>query len=126
MLYFNTIRVFSDHVGAVELYEKEDEKKILFDFRSYVDQEEVTTEIKKLDPKKTTTGISIAMLQENVDICAPILTEIFKDCIANEHKLADNTPIFKSLGSTAKINYRPISILRSVLKLFERSIQKQL
>ena len=84
-----------------------------------------------VDPKKTTTGISIAMLQEYVDICAPILTEIFNDCIihgtfANELQLADITPISKSIDSTAKTNYRPISILRSVSKLFEKLIQKQL
>ena len=71
------------------------------------------------------------MLQENVDICAPILTDIFNDCIkngrfANELKLADITPIFKSVDSTAKKNYRPISILKSVSKLFEKLIHKQL
>ena len=70
------------------------------------------------------------MLQENVDICAPILTKIFNDFIKNgifadELELADITPIFKSFDITAKKNYRPISTLRSVLKLFEKSIQKQ-
>ena len=71
------------------------------------------------------------MLQENVDICAPILTDIFNDCskngtFANELKLADITPIFKSVDNTAKKNYRPISILKSVSKLFEKLIHKQL
>ena len=50
------------------------------------------------------------MLQENVDIRAPILTNIFNDCIkdckfANELKHADITPIFKSIDSTAKKIY---------------------
>ena len=99
-----------------------------FDF---VDAEKVEIEIKKLDPSKTTTGISIAMLKDNVDILAPILCDIFNDCISNgtfpdELKLADISPIFKSVDSTAKKNYRPISILRSVSKLFERLIQNQL
>ena len=70
------------------------------------------------------------MLQENVDICAPILTEILNDCFKNgtfadELKLADITLIFKLIDSTAKKNYRPISILRSVSKQFEKLIQKQ-
>ena len=56
--------------------------------------EEIMKEIKKLDSKKSTNGINIAMLKDNVDICAPILTEIFNNCIKNgifadELKLAD-------------------------------------
>ena len=44
---------------------------------------------------------------DNVDICAPILTEIFNDCIKNgtfadELKLAAILPIFKLIDSTAK------------------------
>ena len=71
------------------------------------------------------------MLKDNVDICAPILMEIFNNCIKNgtfadELKLADISPIFKSIDSTDKKNYRPISILKSVSKLFEKLIQKQL
>ena len=64
----------------------------------FVYLDEVTSEIKKLDLKKTTTGISTEMLRENADICAPILTDIFNDCIkdgafANELNLADRTAI---------------------------------
>ena len=71
------------------------------------------------------------MLKDNVDIIAPILMEIFNSCIKNgtfpdELKLVDISPIFKSIDSTDKNNYRPISILRSVSKLFEKLIRKQL
>ena len=64
------------------------------------------------------------MLKDNVDICAPILMLIFNGCIKNKTfpdalKLADISPIFKSLNGTDKANYRPISILRSVSKHFE-------
>ena len=41
-------------------------------------------------------------------------------------KLVDINPIFKSVDSMAKKNYRPVSILNSVSKLFEKLIQKQL
>ena len=40
-------------------------------------------------------------------------------------KLADITPIFKSVDSMAKKNYRPLSISNSVSKLFETLTQKQ-
>ena len=70
-------------------------------------------------------------MKENVDICAPKLAEIFNSCIQNgifpsELKLADISPIFKAVDSTAKKNYRPVSILNSISKLFEKLIQKQL
>ena len=41
-------------------------------------------------------------------------------------KLADISPISKSIGSTDKKYHRPISILKSVSKLFEKLIQVQL
>ena len=69
----------------------------LFEF-NFVETEEVTSEIEKQDPRETTTGISIAMLQDNVDIFALILTDIFNDCVSNETfavevKLAVISPI---------------------------------
>ena len=71
------------------------------------------------------------MLKKNLDICAPTLTKILNSCISDgtfpkELKLADITPIFKSVDSTSKKNYRPISILKSVSKSFEKLIQHQL
>ena len=41
-------------------------------------------------------------------------------------KSADVTPVFRSDDVTDKKNYRPISVLPVVSKLFERVIQKQL
>ena len=40
-------------------------------------------------------------------------------------KLADISPIFKKLGSIFVKNYRPVSVLPVVSKLFERLMQKQ-
>ena len=68
---------------------------------------------------------------DNSDIFAHIFTNIFNSCISNgifpeKLKLADITPIFKSVDSMAKKNYRAVSILNSVSKLFEKLKQKQL
>ena len=41
-------------------------------------------------------------------------------------KLADITPVFKKKDPLNKINYRPISVLPSISKLFEKLMQHQL
>ena len=124
----NIICRFKNHPSIIAINSKKFERA--FEFQP-IDTEKITEEIKKLDANKTATGISIAMLKDYVDIFAPILAEIFNDCISkgtfpDELKLADISPIFKSIDSTAKKNYRPISILKSVSKLFEKLIQNQL
>ena len=85
----------------------------------------------RIDQNKSTTGISIGLLKDVSEICTPILTNIINSCIKigvfpDQLKLADISPIFKSVYSMAKKNYRPVSILNSVSKLFEKLIQKQL
>ena len=64
------------------------------------------------------------MLKYDFDICVPILMEIFNSCVRNgkfsdELDFADISPFSKSIDSTDRKNYRPISALRSVLKLCE-------
>ena len=44
----------------------------------------------------------------------------------NQLKFADKSPIFTSVDNMTKKSYRPMSILNSVSKLFEKLIQKQL
>ena len=44
----------------------------------------------------------------------------------SEMKLADVTPVFKNEDQTKKENYRPISILSNLSKVFERCLYNQL
>ena len=44
----------------------------------------------------------------------------------SEMKLADITPVFKKEDRTKKENYRPISILSNLSKVFERCLYNQL
>ena len=124
----NVVHRFKNHPSITAINRKQFENSFEF---SFVDSEVVMTEINKLDPNKTTTGIGIRMLKDHADIVAPFLMGIFNECIKDgkfpdELKLADISPIFKAIDSTAKKNYRPISILNSVSKLFEKLIQNQL
>ena len=56
---------------------------------------------------------------------------LFNNAISNSEfpenlKLADVTPVFKKKDPLDKTNYRPVSVLPSVSKIFERLMQKQI
>ena len=95
---------------------------------------EMITEIKKLDAKKSGTfmNIPVKILKESVDIVAQPLTDIWKHEVilgrkfSSQLKLADISPLHKKLETIKKENYRPVSLLPLVSKLFERIMQKQM
>ena len=99
-----------------------------------VDVRDMVNEIDKLNAKKSGTfmNIPVKRLKEVVDIVAQPLTDIWKYEIvlgkkfASQLKLADITPLHKKLETINKENYRPVSLLPVVSKLFERIMQKQM
>ena len=99
-----------------------------------VENTEMIQEINNLDAKKSGTfmNIPVKRLKEVVDIVASPLSEIWKVEIvqgrkfANQLKLGDITPLHKKLENIFKENYRPVSLLPVVSKLFERIMQKQM
>ena len=93
----------------------------------------VDKEVRNLNPKKATTHKNIPpkILKSNSDVCVEPLTQIFNDCIENssfpdELKCADVTSLPKNGPSNSRTNFRPISVLPTVSKLFERIIDKQI
>ena len=65
-------------------------------------------------------------------MCSPILAKNWNDeILLNKNfpknlKLADVSPIFKKKDKTFVENYRPVSILPTVSKIFERIMQKRI
>ena len=65
-------------------------------------------------------------------MCSPVLANIWnEELLLNKNfpenlKLADVTPIFKKKDKTFVENYRPVSVLPTVSKIFERIMQKQI
>ena len=93
----------------------------------------VDKEVRNLNPKKATTHKNIPpkILKSNSDICVEPLTQIFNDCIENssfpdELKCADVTSLPKNGPSNSRTNFRPISVLPTVSKLFDRIMDKQI
>ena len=98
-----------------------------------VSVEQSTENIKGLDKKKASTfnGIPSKILSDNYDIISPFVTKMYNDSNINMYfpdllKLADITPIYKKDDTTNKENYRPVSILPSVSKIFERNMYDQI
>ena len=79
-----------------------------------------------LNQKKSISGsISAKVLNMAAKvICAPLTdcfnAAIFDGVFPDEPKLANVVPVFKKSDATSKVNYRPISILPPLSKVFER------
>ena len=87
-----------------------------------------------LNNKKNGTfgNIPTKLLKEVSDICSPALNDIWNNEIItqksfpNNLKLADVTPVFKKEDASLLKNYRPVSVLPVVSKIYERIMQKQI
>ena len=90
-------------------------------------EDQVREEIMNLEGSKATPigDISVDILKSTVDIHLPFITNsinlsIEKGCFPEVLKLAKVNPIFKKKDDLDKENYRPVSILPHVSKVFQR------
>ena len=96
--------------------------------------EEAKHVIRSLDPKKAIgiDTISAKILKDVVDILAEPVFIIFnmmvdEDVFPSQAKIASILPLYKDKGERSdKTNYRPLSILSALSKIFERLIHNQL
>ena len=108
---------------------KDDEEGFEF---SPVTEDMVKIEILELNKAKKVSGsIPIKVLKLAANICAPVLAKCFNDALVtarfpDELKRADIVPIHKKGSTTDKANFRPISILPTISKIYERLVAKQL
>ena len=83
-------------------------------------------QIKALDTNKSSSGdIPTKIIDEAKDVLCPYLTDCINTAINNccfPEMLKESyvTPIHKNKDTTQKVNYRPISVLQSIAKVFER------
>ena len=86
------------------------------------------------DGSKTTLGwwyLSVDILKSTLEIYLPFITNsinisIEKGCFLEELKLAEVNPIFKKKVDLNKENYRPVSVLLHVSKVFEKIMYHQI
>ena len=121
---------FENHPSIKEINSHRNSDEV-FDFAK-VDESQVFKVIASLNNSKSVSGtIPTRMLKIAANICVPYLTSCFNNCVEDgifpdRLKLADIIPVFKKGSSTDKVNYRPISLLPVVSKIFERLIVNQL
>ena len=111
---------------------KEKAKNAMFSFHE-VDKDKIKKEIKRLNKNKASqkSDIPTKIIHDNVDLFADFIvgslkgtikTSIFASCL----KLADITPLHKKGRKDNKENYRPVSILPTLSKIFEKILFEQM
>ena len=99
---------------------------------SKVNHEEIVKEIKNLDTSKASqvSDIPTKIIKTNCDIFSNFIHSSYNKTIEKSEfrslKLADVTSIFKKGECTEKGNYRPVSILSNLSKIYERIIYNKL
>ena len=107
--------------------------KTKFNFNE-IDETEVRKHLVKLgsDSNVDVIGFDAKLLQLSCDVITPVLTKLFNlslktSNIPNDWKCACVTPVFKDKGDKSDVsNYRPISIISHISKVFEKLVHKQL
>ena len=94
---------------------------------------EIIIEINNLDLNKSPghDEFTAKFLKISHNIISPTLCEIFNICIKkgeypNLLKIAKVLPIFKKGSKTQVSNYRPISVLSCINKIFEKLLAKRI
>ena len=89
--------------------------------------------MKKLNVRKTCQGSDIPtkIIKLNIDLFSSFICQNFNYCISigkfpNELKHADVIPVHKKNDKSDKTNYRPVSILPNISKIYEKIIYNQL
>ena len=102
-------------------------------FLTPTDAQEVRAVIKTLKPKKNSgyDDISSWLIKQLSDaISEPLATLIIKSmetgCMPDALKIAKIIPIFKSKETDQFKNYRPMSLLPSISKIFDKIVYKRL
>ena len=94
---------------------------------------ETEKELRELNSNKATAfgNIPTKILKQSSKSCSDTLQKLFNDALRDSYfpdklKCADVTPVFKKDDPTKAKNYRPVSVLPGVSKIFERLMHKQI
>ena len=125
------INYYHNHISIEKIRSSNNTQSKLFTF-NLVSSDKSKQEILNLNNKKTSRegDIPVNILKDAIDTYLPILTKVINSSIEqnelpNELKRADFIPIYKKKDPLNKENYRPVSLLSHMSKVFERLLHKQ-
>ena len=127
----NIIEKFRNHPSILKINAKcfqEDSCSFLV-----VSENDVCRVIKNIDSSKAyqKDNIPPKILKENADVLSSFLKDDInlsfdKGKFPGNLKNADITPIFKKVDRNSKSNYRPVSILPTLSKIYEKLLYQQM
>ena len=123
----NIVKRYKSHPSVLKIKENvKVETKFKF---SDITADEIYTEIKALNPNKASieNDIPAKILIGSNDIISSHLAGIYNNSKNSQSypvslKVADVTPIHKEKETTCKKNYRPVSLIPILSKLYERNM----
>ena len=126
------INKYQNHPSITSINKHMSRSELTFSFQP-VTKEQITNLIRLLNNKKAiqSTDIPTKLIKEYCVFFSEFIHKDINLCIAagkfiDDFKQAEVRPLYKKDGRTDKSNYRPISILSNVSKIYERSLYNQL
>ena len=127
----NAVNKFRNHSTIIMIKNKKKNDQS-FSF-SLVTYDDVSKIVNTLDTTKASqqSDIPTKILKQNSHYFAGYFYENINQCISKsifplDLKLADVTPVYKKKSENSKDNYRPVSILSNISKIYERCIYDQI
>ena len=121
----------ASHPSIVKIKERhENPSKFTF---HYVDVEDIHDKLKSINIKKATgfDNIPGKLLRiAHQELSVPV-TSLLNNCLKNDifpdvMKYADVSPLFKKADNLCRENYRPVSVLTALSKIYESAVNDQL
>ena len=131
----HSIDKYTDHSSILRIkhhVESSPENHLKYSLNE-VSVDTVCKTLKKCDPKKATgyDQVPPRILREGAEVIARPITYLYNESIRqshfpSQHKSAEVGPLHKKEDVLIKENYRPVSILTSLSKIFEKITDNQL
>ena len=127
----NAVNKFKNH-SSIIMIKKQEKNDQSFSFGP-VTYDDILKIVNTLDTAKASkqSDIPTKILKQNSDYSAEYFYENIYQCISKsifppDLKLADVTPVYKKKLKNSKDNYRPVTILPNISKIYERCIYDQI
>ena len=129
---FKAIAKYENHPSILRIKNYMKEKDLYFSFE-FVDKPKISKEIDKLDEKKSCQehDIPVKWIKLNKDLFSHFIyhnfnNSLFSSNLPSNLKAADTLPTHKKKDKSDVENYRPIGILPTLSKIYERCMYDQM